>query len=41
MHIERIELRYIQLPLKHHFETSFGRSFRRDTIVVRVWADGV
>ncbi len=41
MYIERIELRYIQLPLKHHFETSFGRSFRRDTIVVRVWADGV
>ena len=41
MHIERIELRYIQLPLRHHFETSFGRSFRRDTIVVRVWAGGV
>ena len=41
MHVERIELRYIQLPLKHPFETSFGRSFRRDTIVVRVWADGV
>ncbi|RLC62955.1 MAG: o-succinylbenzoate synthase [Chloroflexota bacterium] len=41
MHVERIELRYIQLPLKHPFETSFGRSFRRDTIVVRIWADGV
>ncbi|MDY6874923.1 MAG: o-succinylbenzoate synthase [Chloroflexota bacterium] len=41
MKIERVELRYIQLPLKHHFETSFGRSFRRDTIVARVWADGV
>jgi len=41
VHVERIELRYIQLPLKHPFETSFGRSFRRDTIVVRVWADGV
>jgi len=39
--IERIELRYVQLSLKHHFETSFGRSFQRDTIVVRVWADGV
>jgi len=41
VHVERIELRYIQLPLKHPFETSFGRSFRRDTIVVRIWADGV
>jgi O-succinylbenzoate synthase len=41
VHIERIELRYIQLPLKHHFETSFGRVFGRDTILVTVWADGV
>jgi len=41
VYIEQIELRYVQLPLRHHFETSFGRSFRRDTIVVRVWADGV
>ena len=41
MHIERIELCYIQLPLKHHFETSFGRAYERDTILVTVWADGV
>ena len=41
MHIERIELRYIQIPLKHHFETSFIRTFQRDTILVTVWADGV
>ncbi len=41
MHIEQIELRYLQLPLRSHFETSFGRSFRRDTIVVTAWADGV
>lgn len=40
MHIERIELRYIQLPLKHHFETSAIRSFQRDTILVTVFADG-
>ena len=39
MHIERIELRYIQLTLKHHFETSAIRSFQRDTILVTVWAD--
>jgi O-succinylbenzoate synthase len=41
VHIERIELRYIQLPLRHHFETSFGRAWGRDTILVTVWADGV
>ncbi len=41
MHIEQIELRYVQLPLKHHFETSFGRAYERDTILVTIWADGV
>ncbi len=41
MHIERIELRVLQLPLVRHFETSFRRSFGRDTILVTVWADGV
>ena len=41
MHVDQIELRYLQLPLRHHFETSFIRAFGRDTIVVRVWADGI
>jgi O-succinylbenzoate synthase len=41
MHIERIDLRYAQLPLRHHFETSFGRTYGRDTILVTTWADGV
>jgi len=41
VYIERIELRYVQLPLLHHFETSFRRVFGRDTILVAVWADGV
>lgn len=41
MHVEGIELRYVQLRLKHHFETSAIRSFQRDTILVTVWADGV
>ena len=41
MHINRLELFYIQIPLRHHFETSFRRSFQRDTLLVRVWADGV
>ncbi len=41
MYIERVELRYVQLPLKHPFETSARRFFERDTILATVWADGV
>ncbi|HET91056.1 MAG TPA: o-succinylbenzoate synthase, partial [Chloroflexi bacterium] len=41
MRIEQIELRYVKIPLKGHFETSFGRAYGRDTILVTVWADGV
>ncbi|HWP44058.1 MAG TPA: o-succinylbenzoate synthase [Blastocatellia bacterium] len=35
--IERIELREIDLPLKHPFETSFGRTTRRRILIVRVF----
>lgn len=41
MRIERIELRYIQLPLRRHFETSYIRTHQRDTILVTLWADGI
>src|SRR6185369_2560766 len=42
LNLERIELREIELPLKHPFETSFGRTTRRRIMVVRAWdADGV
>jgi O-succinylbenzoate synthase len=41
MVIEQIELYAVQLPLKSHFETSTGRAYNRDTILVRVQADGV
>ncbi len=41
MRIERIEIRYVCLPLKRHFETSFRRTQERHTILVTVWADGV
>src|SRR5256714_10366051 len=34
---ERIELREIELPLKYPFETSFGRTTRRRTMIVRVF----
>src|SRR5579862_1155919 len=41
MKIERIELREIQMPLVHFFETSFGRTTARRIVLVRVVADGV
>ncbi len=41
MKIERIELHYIDLPLVHPFETSFGREFTRPCILVAVHADGL
>jgi O-succinylbenzoate synthase len=41
MKIERIELREIKLPLVAPFETSFGRTFERRIILVKVFADGL
>ncbi len=35
--LERIELREIEMPLKHPFETSFGRTTRRRILIVRVF----
>jgi o-succinylbenzoate synthase len=35
--LEKIELREIELPLKHPFETSFGRTTRRRIMLVRVF----
>jgi O-succinylbenzoate synthase len=39
--IERIVLRRIRMPLVHFFETSFGRTYEREIVVVEVVADGV
>jgi O-succinylbenzoate synthase len=41
MRIDQVEIRYIQLPLVHPFETSFGREDERDTILVAVRAEGL
>src|SRR5262245_45832997 len=35
--VERIELREIELPLKHPFETSFGRTTERRILIVRAF----
>ncbi len=37
LHLERLELREIELPLKSPFETSFGRTTRRRILIVRVF----
>jgi O-succinylbenzoate synthase len=37
LHLERIELREIELPLKSPFETSFGRTTQRRILIVRVF----
>lgn len=41
MKIDHIELREIQMPLVHFFETSFGRTTTRRIVLVRVDAHGV
>jgi O-succinylbenzoate synthase len=41
MRIERVELREINLPLVHFFETSFGRTTTRRIVLVRVAAGGL
>lgn len=40
MKIQSVHLRQIRLPLVHFFETSFGRTYRRDMILVEVKGEG-
>ena len=40
MKIEKIELFLCRLPLVHFFETSFGRSYDRTFVLIRVEGDG-
>ena len=39
--IEQIVLRKIRMPLVHFFETSFGRTYEREMVLVEVRAGGV
>jgi len=41
MKINRVELREIQMPLVHYFETSFGKTTLRRIVLVRVDAEGL
>lgn len=39
--VDRIVLRHIRMPLVHFFETSFGRTYHRDIVLVEAMGDGV
>jgi O-succinylbenzoate synthase len=39
--LDKITLRQIRMPLVHFFETSFGRTYERDIILVEVTEDGL
>jgi O-succinylbenzoate synthase len=39
--VDRIVLRQIRMPLVHFFETSFGRTYERDIVLVEAFSDGV
>jgi O-succinylbenzoate synthase len=41
MRIEQIEIRHVELPLVHPFETSFGREDVRQTVLVAVRSEGL
>ena len=41
MKIDRIHLRRLRMPLVHFFETSFGRTYEREIIIVEVSSDGI
>src|SRR5260370_34805023 len=41
MKIDRIVLRQLKMPLVHFFETSFGRTYERDIVIVEVVSDGL
>ena len=41
MIIESITLHHIRMPLKSHFETSFGRIFTRDCILLKLYSEGM
>ena len=39
--IDRVNLRHIRMPLVHFFETSFGRTYSRDIVLVEVMCNGL
>jgi len=40
VHIDRVEIRHLKVPLKASFETSFGRMYEKDCLLVAVSGEG-
>ena len=40
MRVDKITLRQVRMPLVHFFETSFGRTYERDIVLVEAGGDG-
>ncbi len=41
MNIEKIRLYHLRMPLQAHFETSFGRIYDRDAILIEIFSEGL
>ncbi len=41
MKLEKISITHLRMPLVSHFETSFGRIFDRDSILITIHAEGL
>ncbi|MFH1632871.1 MAG: o-succinylbenzoate synthase [Chloroflexota bacterium] len=41
MKIESITLHHLRMPLQSHFETSFGRIYERDCILLEIFSEGL
>lgn len=41
MKLEKITLTHLRMPLVNHFETSFGRIYDRDSILITIHAEGL
>src|SRR3982074_3054569 len=39
--LDRVIVRHIRMPLVHFFETSFGRTYERNILIVEVQANGL
>src|SRR5258707_10274536 len=39
--IDRVVMRHLRMPLVHFFETSFGRTYERDIVLIEVLGDGI
>ncbi|MCX6030526.1 MAG: o-succinylbenzoate synthase [Chloroflexi bacterium] len=41
MRIERVEVRHLAIPFKHHFTTSFSATTEHHTVILRAYSDGL